>query len=440
MDANRAVYLMLIGAPNSAFHVAAAMAQAAGAHVVLADGTAQAIELLREACGDVVMIDIDQDIAGFIAQLRAERIAIPVLACGIDASADRAVAAIRAGARDYVPLPPQADLIAAAILSVAECGTRMIGTDAAFARTTALALAIAPSSAPLLIAGPPGAGKEILARAVHGASGRRGRFLVVDCAGGNEALLGSELFGHPAGAFAGAVARRCGRIDEASSGTVLLRDVDTLALPLQKRLLTVLQDHALARDRLAHARIVASTAADLDTLAARGAFNASLLTRLGLVRIAVPALRERRDDIIPLADHFAERFALANELPVPAFDSAAQAQLQDHDWPGNVRELEDCVHRAVLLSRSATIPESALVTADGRSLSRAMPSDAPFVAQTVDDVERDLILRTLQHCRGNRTTASTILGISVRTMRNKLKTFIEAGIEVAPGAAQGRAA
>jgi two-component system, NtrC family, response regulator HydG len=435
MHATGAVHLLLVGAPNSAFHLAASMAQDSGAHVMLADGPRGALAMLRDVGGDVVMIDIDQDVAGFITQLRAERIAIPVLACGIDASADRAVAAIRAGARDYVPLPPQADLIAAAILSVADCGTQIIGSDPVFARTTALALAMAPSSAPLLITGPRGCGKEMLARAVHRASGRRGRFLVVDCASGSNEILDSELFGHAAGAFPGAVAPRRGRIEEAVDGTILLRDVDALSPAIQTQLLAMLQDGSAARGKQSGARIIASTAANLEHRPAAPGFNPNLLMRLGLVRIVVPPLHERRNDIVPLARHFAERFGQANDLPFRAFDEAAIAMMQKHDWPGNVRELEDCVHRAVLLNRGDLIPASALVTADGNSLAAPPAIDEPgtsFVERTVEDVERDLILQTLQHCRGNRTSASTILGISVRTMRNKLRTFIEAGIEVSP--------
>lgn len=436
MIANGAVHLLLVGAPNSAFHVAAAMARDSGAQVVLADGAEEALAVLRDSGGDVVMIDIEQDVPGFIAQLRAERIAIPVLACGIDASADRAVAAIRAGARDYVPLPPQADLIAAAILSVADCSTRLIGNDPVFARTTALGLAMAHSSAPLLITGGPGCGKEILARAIHSASGRAGRFLIVDCAGAGDEFLESELFGHAAGAFAGAVANRRGRIEEARNGTILLRDVDALSPALQSRLLTVLQAKTNRRGAAVGARLIASSTANLDQSAAKSGFNPNLLVRLGLVRIAVPPLHARATDIVPLAQYFAERFALANDLPVRAFDPAAIAVLLQHDWPGNVRELEDTVHRAVLLSRGGRIMASDIITADGRSLGADIPvrpqGRASFVARTVEDVERDLILQTLQHCGGNRTSASTILGISVRTMRNKLKSFSEAGIDVAP--------
>jgi len=210
---------------------------------------------------------------------------------------------------------------------------------------------------------------------------------------------------------------------------------------IQARLLATLQgQHAhrsVAENAAVRARIIASTGVDLDTLVASGLFQGNLLARLGLVRIALPPLRSRVGDIVPMAEYFAGRFALANDLVPRAFDEAATALLLQHDWPGNVRELEDTIHRAVLLNREARISASAIVTADGFGIG-AVPASppiserAPFVGRTVDDMERDLILHTLRHCRGNRTSASTILGISVRTMRNKLKTFIEAGIPVLP--------
>ncbi|WP_033921476.1 sigma-54-dependent transcriptional regulator [Sphingomonas sp. 37zxx] len=435
------VHLVLIGKPNGAFHLAAAMAQDAGAQVRLAETTLEALSILRAVGGDIVMIDVEEDVAGFIAQLRLERIAVPVLACGINASADLAVAAIRAGARDYVPLPPQAELIAAALLSVVRHGTRMIGDDPAFVRTVQLALAIAPSNAPLLIVGPMGAGKEVIARTVHGASGRRGRYLVVDCDAGDDELLESELFGHRVGAFEGAIAARRGRVDEASDGTIMLRNIDSLSAPLQARVLAMLHGQVLPPGGGSllslGARVIASTTLDPDQAVAAGRFNPNLLARIGLVRIVMPPLGARPGDILQLADYFAEGFAQANGVPVRRFDAEAMTVLRHHDWPGNVRELEDTIHRAVLLNRDECIGAASIVTADGHPLGADAdkpiePDAIPFVARTVEDVERDLILQTLRHCRGNRTSASTILGISVRTMRNKLRAFMDAGIPVSP--------
>jgi DNA-binding NtrC family response regulator len=252
------------------------------------------------------------------------------------------------------------------------------------------------------------------------------------------------LFGHEAGAFADAHARRIGRIEEAADGTVFLREVGALPPATQARLLGMIEDQALRRiggdaPIALSTRIIASSSVDLDALVAQGRFRGHLLARLGLMRIAVPPLKRRGNDIALLATHFATQLAQAEGLATRPFGVAALAQLAAYPWPGNVRELEDVVHRAVLLSHGATIPESALVLADGSSLVAPAAADPAarlerFFGSTVEEVERELILETLKRCRGNRTSASTILGISVRTMRNKLKTFIEAGIAVAPAA------
>ncbi len=439
--ATGSIHMLLVGAPGSEFRTAAAMARETGANVVMADDAGTALRKLRDTGSDLVMIDVAEDVARFIAQLRAEHIAVPVIACGIDASADRAVAAIRGGARDYVPLPPQADLIAAAILSVARHGARLVGDDPELRRALSLGLAMAPSSAPIIISGELGSGREIFARTVHAASARTGRFLTVDCASTSSDIIDSELFGHGAGDFAGAVAPRRGGLEDARYGTIYLREIGSLALATQARLLTMLQVQqarsAEGGAPMSHARIIAGTSVDLDALVAKGQFLGSLLTRLSLVRVAIPPLRTRGDDIIAIAQYFGARFAAANGLAARPFAPDAIQSLTRHEWPGNVRELESVIHRAVLLAQGERIQGSAIVAADGKPLGASKPTigrdpAASLVGRTVDDVERDLILHTLEHCGGNRTTASTILGISVRTMRNKLRTFIEAGIAVEP--------
>jgi DNA-binding NtrC family response regulator len=437
------VRLLLIGAPGSEFRLAAEMARSAGAEVIMADTVDAALDAVRTCGADIVLIDVTSDVAGFIAHLRRERIALPVLACGIDTSAAHAVAAIHAGARDYVPLPPDCEMIAAVIVSVARNATRHVGADSALARATDLALGMAHAGAAILISGEPGCGKETLARIVHDASGRRGRFLAVDCLDSTPEVIESELFGHEVGAFAGACARRVGRIEEAAGGTVFLREVGALPPAMQARLLGMIEDQVLRRiggdaPIALAARIIASSSVDLDALVAQGRFRGHLLARLGLMRITVPPLARRGDDIALLARHFATQFAHAEGLALRPFTAAALAQIATYPWPGNVRELEDVVHRAVLLARDSEIPESALMLADGSRLVPAAGAGTPaarlepFFGSTVEEVERELILETLKRCRGNRTSASTILGISVRTMRNKLKAFIEAGIAVSP--------
>ncbi|MBR0550935.1 sigma-54-dependent transcriptional regulator [Stakelama marina] len=439
------VRMLLVGAPRTTFRQAAEMARETGAQVCMADDAAAALEQLRRAGGDLVMIDVALDVAGFIARLGVERMSVPVIACGIDAPADRAVAAVRAGARDYLPLPPQRDLIAAAIMSVAHRPLRMIAKTDAMTRAARFGLSMAASAAPILIRGEPGTGKEVMARAIHAASTRTGHFISVECQGVAHEILSSELFGHEAGAFAGAVAPRVGRLEEAANGTVFLRGIESLSPTLQADLLGALQQREVrrlgaARPSVLTARLIASTSRDLKEQVAHGGFRADLLARLSLAEVNLPPLRERGEDIAALAHHFAEHLAAANDMPRRGFDDEALAILARYRWPGNVRELEETVHRAMLISRSDTIGADALVHADGSRLAEHAPAETAsdeitvegLVGHTVADVERELILQTLERCQGNRTSASSILGISVRTMRNKLKSFVEAGIPVAP--------
>ena len=440
------IRLLLVGASGSEFLLAADMAREAGAEVVLLEQTRAALEIFRQDGCDLAMVDVALDLPDLMKQLRSERIAVPVLACGVHAPAERAVAAIHAGALDYIPLPPQREMIAAAIMSLCHRVSSPVGEDPALLLAISYARAIAPSDATVLISGEPGTGKEVMARMIHEVSGRPGRFLVVECAGVASEVIESELFGHEAGAFPGALAPRLGRLAEAVEGTVLLREIGALPPVVQARLAATLQQRtariaAEADHRLPGARLVASTTADLSAQVSAGTFRADLLALLDLLRIRIPPLRDRRDDIDRLAVHFAKRLAAINGLPNRALAPSALQSLRRYDWPGNVRELEDVIHRAVLLARGQTIESDAFVLSDGRQIDTAgdkLPmvecEMESLVGRSVADVERELILQTLKHCGGNRTTASTILGISVRTMRNKLKSFIEAGIPISPAA------
>ena len=439
--------MLLIGAPGRPFRDAAELAREIGAEVEMADDIDGAMLALRDHGADLALIDVDLNVTAFINQLRIERFALPVLACGVDAAAERAVAAIRAGARDYVPLPPDRALIAAAIASVvAERSMRVLGKDAELKRVSDLATAMARSGAPMLLTGEPGTGKELMARKIHEASGRKGPILVVECAGVASEVIESELFGHEQNAFPGAAARRIGRLEKAGEGTVFIREVSALSPGTQAKLLGALQAFQIRRvgsDTPVPicARVIASTSIDLSERVSEGTFRADLLARLGLARIEMPPLRARGDDVVLLAEDFAERFARADGLPPRRFSAEAIDLIRYYGWPGNIRELEDAVHRAVLLATGKEITPEEIVLADG---ARIQPRPAPtgdqpaglqvdrLVGHTVEEVERELILSTLRRCQGNRTSASNILGISVRTMRNKLKAFIEAGIPVSP--------
>ena len=418
------VGLLLIGAPGTELRLAAEMAREAGADVAMADTPDLALVRLRREHRALVMIDVETDVAGFLSRLRHERFALPVLACGIDAPAERAVAAIRAGACDYVPMPPQRELIAAALALVAAApDTTLIGKAPAFLRATAAIAALAPARTSVLILGERGSGKAHLARALHTAHDARLPFLSIGCGDDAREIVETTLFGREPGVAAEADPGRVGGIDQARTGTLVLRDVDRLAPVAQARLVERLR-------RADDVRLVATSAADLPDRVAAGAFRGDLLARLAGAEIRVPPLRERPGDAALLAAHFARGAAQGSAGGV---DPDALALLDGYAWPGNVRELEDVVQRALILSRGAAIGPADLVLANGERLTAVANVEvASLVGRTVEEVERALILRTLERCHGNRTSASGILGISVRTMRNKLKTFIEAGIAVAP--------
>ena len=260
----------------------------------------------------------------------------------------------------------------------------------------------------------------------------------------------SELFGHEKGAFTGAVARRIGKFEEATGGTLLLDEISEIDVRLQAKLLRAIQERVI--DRVGGTkpvpvdiRIIATSNRNLTEAARSGEFREDLLFRLNVVNLKIPPLRERPGDLQALAEHFVEKYAKANGLNVRPLSAEGRRALSLNRWPGNVRELENTLHRAVLLTSGEEIGADALLTPDGARLDQARESPAvahaavaaeqvtrALVGRTVADVERDLILETLKHCLGNRTHAANILGISIRTLRNKLNEYATDGVPVPP--------
>ncbi|MEM8920154.1 MAG: sigma-54 dependent transcriptional regulator, partial [Pseudomonadota bacterium] len=384
-----------------------------------------------------------------------ERIAAPIVACGVATDAEAAAAAIRAGAREFIPLPPEAELIAAVLAAVADDDRPMIAEDPAMKEVLALAAQVAPSDASVLITGESGVGKEVMARHLHQSSKRAAKaFISVNCAAIPENLLESELFGHEKGAFTGALARRIGKFEEADGGTLLLDEISEMDARLQAKLLRAIQEREI--DRVGgskpikvNIRILATSNRDLAEAVNAGDFREDLLYRLNVVNLKIPPLRDRRADIAALADFFIQKYAAANGLPTKSLSDEASERIQSAHWPGNVRELENAMHRAVILARGPEIEPDAIRAPDGRLVGEAQGSqnnlDATArraveaagyaeVGRTVAEVEQELILSTLDHCLGNRTHAANILGISIRTLRNKLRAYTDAGFDVAaPG-------
>jgi DNA-binding NtrC family response regulator len=290
----------------------------------------------------------------------------------------------------------------------------------------------------------------VLARFVHTKSARAKKaFICVNCAAIPENLLESELFGHEKGAFTGAIARRIGKFEEANGGTLLLDEISEMDVRLQAKLLRAIQERVI--DRVGGTkpvpvdiRIIATSNRNLAEAARNGEFREDLLFRLNVVNLKIPALRERPADVLELATHFVAKYSQANGLPARALSAEARKALALNSWRGNVRELENTIHRAVLLTSGEEIGAEGLVTPDGARLGENQSSAVThaanaaeqvtraLVGRTVADVERDLILETLKHCLGNRTHAANILGISIRTLRNKLNEYVNDGVPVPP--------
>ncbi|WP_186418118.1 sigma-54 dependent transcriptional regulator [Bosea sp. CS1GBMeth4] len=448
--------LIIVGSLKGQLITAAKIAVAQGAAVTHAETVEQALAVLRAKGGDLLMVDVEQPIGKLVAALESERIRTPLVACGTSTDARAAVAAIQAGAREYVPLPPDPELIAAVLAAVAGDKASLIWRDPAMERVVQLANQIARSDAPVLVTGESGTGKEMIAQHLHQKSLRKDKpFVAVNCAAIPENLLESELFGHEKGAFTGAVARRIGKFEEASGGTLLLDEISEMDVRLQAKLLRALQERMI--DRVGGTqpvkvdlRIIATSNRNLADAVREGSFREDLFYRLNVVHLRLPALRERPGDILALADHFARKYAELNGLPLRPIAPEARKLLLANAWRGNVRELENTVHRAVLLAQGVEIGTEAMLTPEGETLGPASGRDVAaraaqtaeavtrgLVGRTVADVERDLILDTLDHCLGNRTHAAKILGISIRTLRNKLSEYVAAGVPVAePGQAR----
>lgn len=455
--------LLIVGQLEGHIATAGRIAVQRGAKVAHIDTIAGALNALRNGQGsDLVMCDVVLDIGQLITDLKTERINVPVIACGIGTDAGAAVRAIRAGAKEYVPLPPDADLIAAVLQAVAEESTAFIARDPCMQPILQLAERVAGSEASILITGESGTGKEVMARFIHRKSRRaNANFVSVNCAAIPDNLLESELFGHEKGAFTGAVARRIGKFEEANGGTLLLDEISEMDMRLQAKLLRAIQEREI--DRVGGTqpikidiRLIATSNRDLEEEVKAKRFREDLYFRLNVVNIRMPALRERTNDIAPLADYFIDKFSTANGLTKKSLSKEALGLMLAHHWRGNVRELENTMHRAVLLARGNQIDADAVMLS-GQSFAptsmspggiapqtpgvRTMPGQSPaaMVGRTVADVERDLIIDTLSHCLGNRTHAANILGISIRTLRNKLKQYSDTGHAVQATSGEERA-
>lgn len=426
--------LLIVGSLNGYVSAAAKIAIKNGAKVSHVPEIDEGLESLRSGKGaDLVMIDLSLDVSRFMASLRNERIAITVVACGVNPDPDRAAQAIRSGAKEYITLPPDPELIAAVLQAVTLDNPQVVHNDPKTKQILVFAERIAPSEANILITGESGTGKEVMANFIHQQSKRREHpFISINCAAIPENLLESELFGHEKGSFTGAIARRIGKFEEASGGTLLLDEVTEMHPRLQAKLLRAIQERVIDRVGGTHPikidiRIIATSNRNMIDAVKSQEFREDLYFRLNVVNIHMPSLRERMGDIEPLTKYFIQKYCELNRVNLKKISPEGLRALSKYNWPGNVRELENSIHRSVLMAQNETIiPEDIFGFSSpdqSECLEEKSGSSPIMVGRKIAEVEKELILHTLDHCFGNRTHAANILGISIRTLRNKLKEY-----------------
>jgi two-component system response regulator AtoC len=434
-------------------HTLTLILQAEGHTVRAANDGAAALDRVSETPPDLIICDVRMpglDGLAFLEKYKemgGTALVIMMSAYGDD---DAALEAIRRGAYDFIPKPFRADQVLLVLRKAIEReGLRrevaqlhdelvalrtpagIVGRSPRIAQAIALADKVARHPSTVLITGESGTGKELIARHIHDASPRASRpFVAVNCAAIPEALLESELFGHAKGAFTGATAERQGLFEEAHEGTLFLDELGDLPVSLQVKLLRALQEGEVRRvgdnaSRSVDVRLVAATARDLESDVAEGKFRADLYYRINVVRIHLPALRERSEDIPELVRHFIERFNRRLGMHVTGAAPAAMRALVEYPWPGNVRELENVVERAMVLTDGQQLCVEQLPTLAApvtRNEAAVSPLDLSVKRRT-EELERALIKEALERTRGNRTRAAKLLDLSHRALLYKIRDY-----------------
>lgn len=424
-----------------------------GYDVVEAKNGDKAIEAVKNGYFDLVLLDYKmpkKDGMTVLEEVKDINTEIDVIMMTAYGSVDTAVRAMKAGAADYITKPIELEELLILINRIAERQTlrkeneilreelrgkgvttdQIIFKSAAMSEVVNLSGRVANSSATVLIQGESGTGKELLARLIHNLSPRSERpMIVVNCAALSANLLESELFGHEKGAFTGASRRRIGRFEEADGGTLFLDEIGELSPAVQVKLLRFLQEREFQRvggNRTIRSdvRIISATNRNLQREVKDGTFREDLFYRLNVVTIAIPLLRERKEDLSPLIDHFLNRFAHENGKEIQGISSEARDLLLRYDYPGNVRELENIIERAVVITRGPVITS--------RDLPFSRSSIHPHMSEvktwrslkeSVEDLECKMIRKALEETANHQTKAANLLDISERMLRYKLKKY-----------------
>ena len=421
-----------------------------------ADDGSTAIQMVQEQSYDLVLMDVRMvKVSGLEAldEIKTYNPAIPVIIMTAYSSVETAVEALKQGAHDYLTKPLDFEKLKITIERAME-HTRLreenrqlkeslgrqfdrqniIGRSLAMTRLLETVAQVAPSEATALIAGESGTGKELIAGAIHFNSHRKsGPFIKINCAAITETLLESELFGHEKGAFTGADRRKEGRFFQAHGGSLFLDEISEMSQTMQVKLLRVLQEREFTRvggEQTIHVdvRVIAATNKNLVDLISKGAFREDLYYRLNVVGIEIPQLRQRREDIPLLAQHFLSKFSAKNRKEIKGFTPRAMDHLIKYEWPGNVRELMNAVERAVVLTRSDFLAEVDFPIIPGANKINA---ESPREAQhlnldgdvSLEEIEKTTILKTLEAAGGNKSETARRLGITRKTLHKKLKAY-----------------
>jgi len=417
-----------------------------GFEVVTADNGQKALDLFKEASFDMLITDMKMPgLTGIELLKKAKELNPSLLVVIITAygSIENAVEAMRLGAFHYLLKPFTAD----AILAIIEKGKEhvslvaenhylrqdsrpyldIIGESPAIKQVLADVERVAKTNASVFISGESGTGKEVIAHALHYQSTRSQKpFIKVNCAAIPETLIESEFFGHEKGSFTGANAKRLGRFELANGGTLLLDEITEIPLLLQAKLLRVIQEQEFERvggtkPVVVDVRLISTSNREIKDAIAKKVLREDLYYRLNVVPIHLPPLRERREDILPLAKYFLKKVAQENHSKLKSFTADAEKKLEQYNWPGNIRELANVIERAVVMDASPTIGPELLQL---EQTVQVVPSGTVLpIGSTLDELEKRFIIETLQAQQNNRTKTAEVLGISIRTLRNKLNAY-----------------
>jgi two-component system response regulator FlrC len=412
-----------------------------GCNVKNADNGRSAYEEIIRSHYDMVVAELNLpqiDGLSLLRRIKEFNSSLPVILIAVNAGIEEAVEAMKLGADDFLIKPLTQKMIEAITSGVSNGGVndredperkyKIITKNRAMERLLQVAKEVADSRATIFIHGESGTGKELVARYIHNYSSRKNKpFIAINCAALPETLLESELFGHEKGAFTGAFVRKKGRFEMANNGTLLLDEISEMNYQLQSKLLRVLQEREI--DRVGglnsipvDVRIIATTNRDIEKQIAEGKFREDLYYRLNVIPFSLPPLRDRMDDIPLLGNYFVEKYCNINNRSVKGLTEEAIKSLSRMSWKGNVREFENIMERAVLMCKGDLIDEKVLFIHE-----KSRPAENatyPFVpAVNLKEMEKNVIFQALDQTNGNRTHAADILGISVRTLRNKLNEY-----------------